>query len=245
MARNRYLESIYNINGFSRSVRKANVRAAFGAGSARVGRFFGYIGEDAEGIIGGITDAEPTKRHSYNAAARIYRRSPAAVFGGFVVLILMVAIVNWIWVSTGHSSALLKSYYVDANGNPADYTAWNGQTFKLYYWDVFGWLGSMGGTFKNLGDSFIKTFDDFSISLDGDFVTGFLNVIILILNLAWSLVKLVILFPLSIVAAIFQAFMSSWITSDGWLTQAVTWHIPYLSGIDWSGIFSAPIGAAP
>lgn len=215
------------------------------ARSSGGGGFFRSAREKVSGVLNTPFASKGNARQRYNAAARIYRRSPAAVFSSFVVLILMVAIVNWIWVSTGHSSALLKSYYVDANGNPADYAAWNGQTFKLYYWDVFGWLGSMGSTFKNLGDSFIKTFDDFGVSLDGDFATGFLNVIILILNIAWSIVKLVILFPLSIVAAIFQAFMSSWITSDGWLTQAVTWHIPYLSGIDWSAIFSAPIGAAP
>lgn len=191
---------------------------------------------------GGLSNPAKDRR---KVAAKVYKATPGFVFGSFVVLIMMVAIVNWIWVSSGHSSALLKSYYVDSYGNPVDYTAWNGQSFRLYYWDVFGWFASMASTFKNLGNSFLAVFDDFGQTFDEDLATVLINALILLLNLIWGIVKLLILFPLSVVAAIFQAFMSSWITSDGWLTQAVTWHIPYLQGIDWTSIFTAPIGAAP
>lgn len=196
-----------------------------------------------------VSDSSKAKmRENRSKGAKVMNKAPGFILGALGALVLLVAIVNWIYVSLGFESGLLKSYFVDEYGHAIAYDTWTcGNAdfdciqYKLYYWDVWAWLTSMERVFKNLGESFVSTFGDFAIHIENDsFFFGFANVIILILNLVWSVIKIVVLFPLSLLAAVFQAFMSSWIDSDGWLTQAVTWHIPYVG----SNIVDDPVGWA-
>ena len=192
-------------------------------------------GASASKSKGGWKGARATGKRAMNATKPM-------VFGILGILLFLVPLVNWIWIQTGNTSDFFVSYCYDAQNNPTACVLYEGtsieRSYTLYYFDVWNYLGHVVRPFNVIWESVVDTFSSFGEAMpDGDVVSDFFNCIILVLHVLWSVLKFFLFLPLTLIAAIFQAFMSSWVADDGWLILCLRFRFPYIGNDPVSVIF--------